>query len=106
MKTRTLFFPPGRAAPGMILARAVVDKDGHTLLTADTVLESEMLERLVRRGIDVIAILAPDNRDDVTIAEEVRLAEQRVATIFRGPGSNARRELESAVLAFRRESLQ
>ena len=106
MKTRTLFFSPGRAAPGMTLARPVFDKDGHTLLAAGTVLESEILERLTRRGIDVIAILATDPRDTATISEEIRQAEQRIATIFRGEGSAARAELKAAVVAFRRESLQ
>ena len=106
MKTRTFYFAPGRAAPGMTLARPVLDKDGHTLISAGTTLDSDMLERLVRRGVEAIAILTPDTRDPATIAEEVSLAEGRVAAIFRGTGSPARNELQEAVLAYRRESLQ
>ena len=106
MKTRTLYFAPGRAAPGMTLAQAIHDKDGHMLLAAGTTLDGAMLERLIRRGVEVMAILAVDNRAPSTIAEEIHLAQERVATIFRGPGSTARASLHEAVLAYRRDSLQ
>ena len=106
MKTRTLYFAPGRAAPGMTLARPAQDKEGHTLLAAGTTLDSAMLERLIRRGVEAIAILAVDNRDAATIADEICQAEQRLTAIFRGPGSNARADLHAAILAYRRESLQ
>lgn len=106
MKTRTLYFAPGRAAPGMTLAQAIHDKDGHMLLAAGATLDGAMLERLIRRGIEVIAVLVVDNRSPETIAEEIRLAEARAAAIFRASGSNSRASLHAAVLDYRRESLQ
>lgn len=106
MKTRTIFLPPGRVAPGMTLAAAVVDHDHHVLLAAGTVLDPITLDRLSRRGIESIAVLLPDTRDATTIAQELRSAESRIATIFRGTGSPAREALHSAVLRFRQESTQ
>ncbi len=106
MQTRMLYFAPGRAAPGMTLAQAIHDKDGHMLLAAGATLDGAMLERLIRRGIEVIAVLVVDNRSPETIAEEIRLAEARAAAIFRAPGSNSRASLHAAVLDYRRESLQ
>ena len=50
MKTRALCLSPGRIAPGMTLAKAVTDRDGNTLLAAGTVLDSEMLDRLIQIG--------------------------------------------------------
>ena len=46
MKSRIMCFAPGRASPGMTLATAVSDRDGHTtLLTEGSVLDEEMLAR-------------------------------------------------------------
>jgi len=104
MKSRTVFFAPGRAAPGMTLARAVTDRDGKTLLAQGTILDSEMLDRLIRRGIETVAVLVLDTRDDETIAEQLQAAEMRVHTIFRGDGSPARETLRTAILGFRQES--
>jgi hypothetical protein len=104
MKSRTIFLPIGRVAPGMMLAAAVLDKDRNILLAADTELDTRTLDRLTRRGIEVIAVLLPDTRDAETIEQEVRSAESRVAHIFRGSGSPARESLNLAVLQYRQES--
>lgn len=106
MKSRTIFLPPGRVAPGMTLATTVLDKDGHALLAANTILDDGMLDRLSRRGIEAIAVLLLDTRDAAGIEQDVRNAETRVARIFRGTGSPARDELHSAVLHYRQESTQ
>ena len=103
MKSRSMCFAPGRVIPGMALAAPVVDHEGHTLLVADTILDSEMLDRLIRRGIETISVLVLDARDEATIAMELRSAEARVAHIFREPGSAAREALRESVLAFRLE---
>jgi hypothetical protein len=103
MKSRSMCFAPGRVIPGMALAAPVVAPDGHTLLVAGTVLDSEMIERLVRRGTETVWVLVVDTRDEATIAIELRAAEERVAQIFRAPGSAAREALRESVLAFRRE---
>ncbi|MDR0578599.1 MAG: hypothetical protein LBI87_13985 [Candidatus Accumulibacter sp.] len=102
-KERILCLAPGRAAPGMALAKPVRDADGSILLTAETVLDPALLERLIRRGIRAISVRAPDLRDEETIARELADARARIDTIFRGPGSAARDQLREAVLAYRIE---
>ena len=104
MKSRTVFFAPGRVAPGMTLARAITDREGKTLLAQATVLDTEMLDRLIRRGVETVAVLVRDTRDEETIAEELRTAEARVGAIFRGDGGPAREALRAAILNFRLES--
>jgi len=104
MKSRTMFFAPGRAAPGMTLAKAISDRDGHALLAAGTVLTAEILDRLIRRGIPTLCALVLDARDDETIASEQANARTRVETIFRGAGSPARDELRTAILNYRLET--
>lgn len=103
MKMRTVCLAPSRAAPGMTLAAAATDHEGHVLLTAGTVIEAEMLDRLVRRGVECIVVEVVDTRDAASIAAEVASVEARIAHIFRGPGSPARQALHEAVLAFRQE---
>lgn len=103
MKNRTLYFPPGGIAPGMTLAKTIVDRDGHALLTAGTVLTTEMLDRLIRRGVEAIAIAVIDTRDDETIARELETSAARVDKIFRGAGSLAREQLRTTILNYRRE---
>lgn len=96
--------PIGRVAPGMTLAAAVLDKDRNTLLAAGTELDNKTLDRLSRRGIEVVAVLTPDTRDEETIAQELLSAESRVNDIFRGTGSAARETLHAVVLEYRQES--
>lgn len=104
MKTRALCLSPGRVAPGMTLAKAITDRDGNTLLATATVLDSEMLDRLTRRGVEAITVLVDDPRDAETIASDLAMAEARVGYIFRGPGSQAREMLRQAILAYRQEN--
>ena len=104
MKSRTKFFAPGRAAPGMTLAKAISDREGHALLAAGAVLTSEILDRLIRRGVQTLCVQVLDARDDETIASELSTARTRVETIFRGPGSAARDELRAAILDYRMEA--
>lgn len=104
MKSRSIFFAPGRAAPGMTLAKAISDREGHALLAAGTVLTAEILDRLIRRGVQTLCVQVLDARDDETIACELATASNRVATIFRGPGSPARDELRQAILNYRLET--
>ncbi|MFB0935220.1 MAG: hypothetical protein QMB52_05570 [Propionivibrio sp.] len=103
-KQRILCLAPGRATPGITLARAITDREGSILLSAGTVLDLAMLERLIRRGVDAISVLVPDNRDEATIADELRAVQRRIEIIFRGPGNPARDQLHAAVLNYRIES--
>ena len=105
MKFRILCFAPGRTTPGMTLAKSVSDRDGHTtLLTEGTMLDEEMLERLIHRGVETISVLVPDERSDEEIAEEQRLALARIDRIFRDNGNPARTALREAVTHYRLES--
>ncbi|MFZ4534682.1 hypothetical protein [Propionivibrio sp.] len=104
MKSRTMYFAPGGVSPGMTLAKAVTDREGHTLLVAGTQVDSEILERLIRRGVEVVGVLVADSRDEQTIADELVAARTRVETIFRGDGSPAKKGLHDAILNFRLES--
>ncbi len=104
MKTRALCLSPGRVAPGMTLAKAITDRDGNTLLATGAVLDSEMLDRLIRRGVEAITVLVVDTRDADTIVSDLATAEARVGYIFRGDGSKARETLCQAILAYRVEN--
>ena len=104
MKTRALCLSPGRIAPGMLLAKAVTDRDGNTLLATGTELDSAMLDRLIRRGVEAMTVIVADTRDAETIASELAAAEARVAYIFRGKGSQSRDALHKAILDYRLEN--
>lgn len=104
MKTRALCLSPGRIAPGMMLAKPITDRDGNTLLATGTMLDSEKLDRLIRRGVEAITVLVDDPRDATAIASDLAAAEARVEYIFRGTGSSARNALRQTILAYRLEN--
>lgn len=104
MKLRTLCLTPGRVTPGMTLAKAATNRDGQTLLAAGTVLDAEMLDRLIRRSVEAISVAVPDTRDEETIASELQATETRVTHIFRNKGSPAKEALHAAIINFRQES--
>ena len=106
MKLRNACLSPGLVTPGMTLTSAVSGRDGSQLLAAGTELDADTLERLVRRGVEAVWVETRDDRDEQTIAMELRHAEERVNAIFRGPGSPARQALQAAVANYRRESLK
>ncbi|MDR0441654.1 MAG: hypothetical protein LBI59_11865 [Candidatus Accumulibacter sp.] len=103
-KQRIMCLAPGRAAPGMVLAAPVYDRDGSVLLTAETVFDATMLEQMIRRGVKSVSVRVPDHRDEKTIAREMADIRARIETIFRGPGSDARRQMREAVLDYRIEN--
>ncbi len=105
-KQRILCLAPGRATPGMTLARAIPDRDGKPLLAEETVLDVTMLDRLIRRGVRTITVRVPDTRNSETIAKERQVLETRIAHIFRGASTPARDALRDAVLAYRLEAAQ
>lgn len=106
MKTRIVCLAPGHVSPGMVLSSSVTGHDGHTLLSGGTTLDSEILDRLIRRGIETVSVSVLDTRDEETIAMEMRAAESRIGHIFRGKSSAAREALRAAILKFRLESAQ
>ncbi|WP_153115017.1 hypothetical protein [Rhodocyclus tenuis] len=106
MKTRTVWLPPGRVAPGMTLAVPVIGRDGKTLLAAGVTLDPTTLDRLTRRGVEALAVSEIDARDPAELARERAASEERLRHLFRGEGSDARSELHAALLAWRLEELQ
>lgn len=105
-KYRTLCLAPARATPGMTLAKAIYDRDGGVLLASDTVLELDMLERLIRRAVATISVRVPDGRNEETIARELLAVRNRIEKIFRGPSNATRDNLRATVLEFRIEATQ
>jgi acetolactate synthase small subunit len=103
-KQRIMCLAPGRASPGMVLAAPVCDREGAVLLTAETVLDVDVLEQMIRRGVRAISVRVPDHRDEQTIAREMADVRARIETIFRGPGSDARCRMRDAVLDYRIEN--
>jgi acetolactate synthase small subunit len=103
-KQRIMCLALGRASPGMVLATPVYDREGAILLTAETVLDAATLEQMIRRGVRVVSVRVPDHRDEQTIAREMADIRERIETIFRGPGSDARRQMHDAVLDYRIEN--
>jgi hypothetical protein len=71
---------------------------------AETVLDASMLERMIRRGVKAISVRVPDHRDEQTIAREMADIRARIETIFRGMGSDVRRQMRVAVLDYRIEN--
>ena len=59
MKIRNVCLSPGLVAPGMVLANAVNGHDGQPLLAAGAELDADMLERLIRRGIETVWVATP-----------------------------------------------
>lgn len=106
MKMRSVCLAPGLVTPGMTLASAVSGRDGKPLLAAGAELDTDIIDRLLRRGVEALWVTVPDERDEETIALELRKAEERLDLIFRGDGSPAREALRQAIQNYRRESLQ
>ncbi|MDR0439802.1 MAG: hypothetical protein LBI59_02300 [Candidatus Accumulibacter sp.] len=103
-KQRIMCLALGRAAPGMELAEPVFDRKGTVLLTAGTVLDVDMFEQMIRRGVASVSVRVPDHRDEETIARELDDIRARIDTIFRGPGNVAREHLRDTILDYRLES--
>lgn len=106
MKYRTICLPPGRAAPGMTLAATVTDRNARVLLAAGTQLDSTLIDRLGRRGVEAVWVSVPDTRDAALVEQNIASAQVRVEQIFRGSGSPAREALHAEILRFRQESLR
>ncbi len=91
--------------PGMVLAAAVVDRNGLVLLPAALTLADSHIDSLRRRGIERLAITLPETPDDKARQREALRA--RVMHIFRHTADDpAAQPLLHAVLAFREEQLK
>lgn len=83
----------------MALASTVHGRDGQTLLKAGTPLDSDVLERLIRRGVETLWVQTPGRSRRRNTVLELRNAQDRVNTIFRGHDT-ARAELRKAIIGF------
>ena len=93
MKSRTLCFAPGRITPGMVLAKAVVDHDGKTLLTQGTEFTLELVDRLIRRGVETVSVLVPASISFFAIQavlHEKRCALQYASFAWKAPNERIR----------------
>lgn len=92
---------PARAEAGMRLIEDVCLPNGATLLSAGTVLETDSLQRLVQRQVDIIVVAVPDDRTPEQVAADLEAITTRLGHIFRGPNSPARQLLKESVVAYR-----
>lgn len=75
--------PLADVQPGMVLSDELLDKQGHVLLPAGTVLTEKMLERMPGHGVESLAVAAdaPPDPEQSAAERESRLA--RIAVLFR-----------------------
>ena len=82
MTTRQLDIFLDDAETGMVLASALLDAQGGTLLPKGAELTQSVLQSLHRRGVERLSII--DNGvSDEEFAKERERAEQRLALLFR-----------------------
>ncbi|MDB5918975.1 MAG: hypothetical protein JWR40_3209 [Massilia sp.] len=94
------------AAAGMILAAEVLDHQGSVLLSAGAALTEPLLTSMRRRGIDHVQVV-DDSVSAEELAHECERAGQRLAHLFRRPGTTkADALLQAQVRAFRMEPLR
>jgi hypothetical protein len=76
------------AVAGMVLAEAIVDRQGGALLPAATVLTDQLLASLRRRGIDMIRVIN-DELSEADLQAERERVQRRLASLFRKSGSGS-----------------
>jgi hypothetical protein len=88
MSTRQLDIFLDDAQAGMVLASALLDNHGGTLLPKGAELTQSVLQSLHRRGVERLSVvdsgISPEE-----LAEERERAEQRLAVLFRGAAGQA-----------------
>jgi hypothetical protein len=94
------------AEAGMVLAAEVLDHQGSVLLPAGAALTDALLTSMRRRGIDSVRVA-----DDAVSTQELEAERERIAArlarLFRRPDQSAAATiLQSALGAYRMESLQ
>ena len=91
-------------APGMRLAQPVRRADGVVLLPAGSELDADQVRHLIQRGVEFVHVMQKETRDAAQIERDVAAADARVAHLFRGDGSAARKDLGAAITAYRRHA--
>jgi hypothetical protein len=101
MRTRQLDIDIDDAEAGMVLAGALLDAHGGTLLPKGAELTPSVLQSLHRRGILRLTIV-DDKVSDEEAAKERERAEQRLAVLFRRSAGQAGSEaLRLCILRYR-----
>lgn len=89
--------------PGSILAEAVLDAHGTTLLPAGAAISESHLHSLRRRDIESLCILVPVEADAEADAAALARIEARLDHLFRHAGDNPiARDIKQRVLDFHR----
>lgn len=101
---RSVCLPILGVKPGAYLAQAVHRADGAVLLPAATELDADQLRRLIQRGVECVHVMQKETRDAAQIGQDVAAASARVAHLFRGDGSVARKNLGAATADYRRQA--
>lgn len=103
MKTRKEILGIDSVPPGSILAEAVLDAHGTTLLPAGAALSESHLHSLRRRDIETLCILVTVEEDATANAAELARIEARLDHLFRQAGDNPiARDIKQRVLDFHR----
>lgn len=101
---REVCVPALSLVPGTRLARPVRRADGAILVSAGSELDADQLRRLIQRGVEFVHVMQKETRDAAQVELEVAAAAARVAHLFRGDGSAARKNLGAAIMAYRRQA--
>jgi hypothetical protein len=90
-------------SPGSILAEAVLDANGKTLLPAGAAISESHLFSLRRRDIEALCILLPVEVDAKATAAAMARIEAKLDHLFRQSGDNPiARDIKQRVLDFHR----
>lgn len=81
------YLPLSKVTPGMVLADDLLDKVGHVLLPASTILTERMLQAIVHHDIHQLSIegvAATEQEDSENLATQL----ERIEKIFRHIGES------------------
>ena len=96
----------------MRLGRALKRSDGAVLFPEGAQIDDTALKQMSQRGVDFAFVAMPETRDAQAIARDLAASETRVGHIFRAGAvsadyqTEARADLQAALLAFRRAGAQ
>jgi hypothetical protein len=108
MSKRNHYLPIHKITPGMILADELLDKVGHVLLPAGTILTESMLEHMAAHDIHFLSILNNIEENEADVAAENELLQkkiERVDYLFRHNHEQPPSSLLYAYIKKYRESL-
>jgi len=107
MTTRVRAIPLSQATPGMVLAAAVCDPGGASLLAEGAALTHATIASLQRRGVARLQIAEEEILTPAQLAQRREEVSAGVAALFRQCGDDPlMAKLREALLAYRLESLE